>query len=62
MNPPDQPTVAEGLPNEGHESPWTDYFATLRCLTIPNAFMTDRPLNAESSAHGVFDDERPNRS
>jgi antitoxin VapB len=35
---------------------WADYFAQLRSLTIPDAFMKSRELNKVSSARGVFDD------
>ena len=35
---------------------WGDFFELLRTVEVPDAFMTERPMNAISTARGVLDD------
>ena len=35
---------------------WGDFFELLRTVEVPDAFMTERPMNTISTARGVLDD------
>ena len=44
------------LSNRAGAKSWGDFFELLRTVEVPDAFMTERPMNAISTARGALDD------
>ncbi len=45
------------LSNRPGAKVWNEFFELLHAIDVPADFMTERPLNALSQEHGIFDDE-----